>query len=52
VLRALGLNDGLARSSLRFSLGRYTTEEEIDYTIEQVTNAVNKLRVMSPQHES
>ena len=52
VLRALGLNDGLARSSLRFSLGRYTTEEEIDYTIEQVTNAVKKLRVMSPQYES
>jgi cysteine desulfurase len=52
VLRALGLNDGLARSSLRFSLGRYTTKEEIDYAIEQVTNAVNKLRAMSPQYES
>jgi cysteine desulfurase len=52
VLRALGLSDELARSSLRFSLGRNTTEEEIDYTIGQVTNAVNKLRTMSPQFES
>ncbi|MBA4503501.1 IscS subfamily cysteine desulfurase [Marinobacterium marinum] len=48
VLRALGLNDELAHSSIRFSLGRFTTEEEVDYAIEQVRNAVSKLRELSP----
>ena len=48
VLRALGLNDELAHSSIRFTVGRYTTEEEIDYTIELVKGAVKKLRDLSP----
>lgn len=48
VLRALGLNDELAHSSIRFSFGRFTTEEEVDYAISQIRTAVDKLREMSP----
>lgn len=48
VLRALGLGDELAHSSLRFGLGRFTTDEEIDFTIEKVTAAVQQLRALSP----
>lgn len=48
VLRALGLDDELAHSSIRFSFGRFTTEEEVDYAIEQIRVAVSKLREMSP----
>ncbi|MEP4889891.1 MAG: IscS subfamily cysteine desulfurase [Aliiglaciecola sp.] len=48
VLRALGLNDELAHSSIRFSIGRFTTEEEIDHVVSVVQNAIDKLREMSP----
>ena len=48
VLRALGLNDELAHSSIRFTMGRFTTEAEIDYIIGVIRNAIEKLRDMSP----
>ena len=48
VLRALGRNDELAHSSLRFTLGRFTTEEEVEFTIAEVRKAVEKLRDLSP----
>ena len=48
VLRALGRNDELAHSSIRFSFGRFTTEEEVDYAAQKVCEAVNKLRELSP----
>ena len=48
VLRALGRNDELAHSSIRFTIGRFTTAEEVDYTINLVRNAVEKLRALSP----
>ncbi len=48
VLRAIGRSDELAHSSIRFSIGRFTTEEDIDYTIELVKAKVEKLRALSP----
>ncbi|MEO8419154.1 MAG: IscS subfamily cysteine desulfurase [Methylophilaceae bacterium] len=51
VLRALGRSDELAHSSIRFSLGRFTTEEEVDYTIALMKNKIGKLRELSPLWE-
>ncbi len=51
VLRALGRSDELAHSSIRFTLGRFTTEEEVAYTIDHVKSKVGKLREMSPLWE-
>ncbi|MSR55159.1 MAG: IscS subfamily cysteine desulfurase [Gemmataceae bacterium] len=51
VLRALGVGDELAHSSIRFGLGRFTTEEEVDYVIDLVVREVNRLREMSPLYE-
>ena len=48
VLRALGLNDEMAHSSLRFSVGRFTSEEDVDYALAKIHLAVNKLRELSP----
>ena len=48
VLRALGRNDELAHSSIRFTLGRFTTEQEVDFTINAIRTAVDKLRALSP----
>lgn len=51
VLRALGVGDELAHSSLRFGIGRFTTEEEIDFTLGLLEQHVNRLREMSPLWE-
>jgi len=48
VLRAIGRNDELAHSSIRFTLGRFTTEEEVDYVIPLLRNKIEKLRELSP----
>ena len=49
MLRAIGLNDEMAHSSLRISIGRFTTVEEVDYSIGKIREAVGKLRESSPQ---
>jgi cysteine desulfurase len=51
VLKSLGVGDELAHSSLRLSLGRWTTEEEVDFAIEQIAKAVEHLRTMSPLYD-
>ncbi|NLR79417.1 IscS subfamily cysteine desulfurase [Chitinophaga eiseniae] len=48
VLKAMGLTDDLARASLRFGLGRFTTDEQVDYVIRTITDTVNQLRSSSP----
>jgi len=51
VLRALGRNDELAHSSIRFTLGRYTTEQEIDFAIDLIQRKIARLRELSPLWE-
>ena len=51
VLKSLGIGDEMAHSSLRLSLGRFSTEAEVDYAIENITKAVNHLRSMSPLYD-
>jgi len=51
VLRALGVGSDLAHSSIRFGLGRFTTDEEVDYTAKRMVEAVTRLREMSPLYE-
>jgi cysteine desulfurase len=51
VLRALGTTEDMAHSSLRFGIGRFTTEAEIDFVVERIVKVVNRLRDMSPLWE-
>ena len=51
VLKALGVGDDLAHTSIRFGLGRFTTEEEVDYVLERIVHEVNRLRELSPLYE-
>jgi len=52
VLKAIGLADELAYSAIRFGLGRFTTQEEIDYTVKRVVEEVRRLREMSPVYKA
>jgi cysteine desulfurase len=51
VLRALGRNDELAHSSIRFTMGRFTTEQDVDFAVQLLKARVDKLRMMSPLWE-
>jgi cysteine desulfurase len=51
VIRALGVNEELAHSSIRFGLGRFNTDEEVDYVTDRVSKEVSRLREMSPLYE-
>jgi cysteine desulfurase len=51
VLRAMGVGDELAHSSIRFGFGRFTTKEQVDYAVEHVVAAVKRLRELSPLYE-
>jgi cysteine desulfurase len=51
VLKALGTGDELAHSSIRFGIGRFNTEEEVDYVADKLVGVVRKLREMSPLYE-
>ena len=51
VLRALGVGDELAHSSIRFGLGRFNTVEEVDFTVDLIVREVRRLREMSPLYE-
>jgi cysteine desulfurase len=51
VLKALGVGEDLAHTSIRFGLGRFNTEEEVDYVADKVISNVNRLRDMSPLYE-
>jgi cysteine desulfurase len=51
VLKALGVGEDLAHTSIRFGLGRYTTEEEVDYVVDKMVQVVTKLRELSPLYE-
>jgi cysteine desulfurase len=50
VLRAIGLDDDAAHGSIRFGVGRFNTETDIDFAIERVVHEVERLRALSPQH--
>ncbi|NBT58576.1 IscS subfamily cysteine desulfurase, partial [bacterium] len=51
VLKAMGVGEELAHTSIRFGLGRFTTPEEIDFAVEKIVNTVKRLREMSPLYE-
>jgi cysteine desulfurase len=51
VLRAMGVGDDLAHSSIRFGFGRFTTKEQVDFAVEHVVRAVKRLRELSPLYE-
>jgi cysteine desulfurase len=51
VLKALGVGEDLAHTSIRFGLGRFNTEEEVDYVVDKLTQVVTKLRELSPLYE-